>query len=104
MYSDDYEMKVMIQTGRFDGDTANAKFMHRIEIISDYQEEESDLYIYWSDDDYKTWSAYRSVDLQQRAYLYRCGSFRRRAFKFFSYADTPLRLTAMEVELRGGTH
>jgi hypothetical protein len=104
VYSDDYEMKVMIQTSRFDGDTAKVKFMDRLEVIGDFEEDESDLYIYWSDDDYKTWSAYRSVDLQQRAYLYRCGSFRRRALKFYHYADTPLRLNAIECEVRGGTH
>ena len=104
VYSDDYEMKVMVQTSRFDGETAKVKFMDRLEVIGDFQEEESDLYIYWSDDDYKTWSAYRSVDLQQRAYIYRCGSFRRRALKFYHYADTPLRLNAIECEVRGGTH
>jgi hypothetical protein len=105
VYQDDLnEMKVMIQTSRYDGETAKIKFMERLEVIGDWQDTSNDMYIYWSDDDYKTWSAYREVDLSKRAYLYRCGSFRRRAFKLYHFDNTPLRLNAIEAEVRVGGH
>lgn len=105
IYQDDGRaMKVLVQTSRYDGDTAKIKFMDRLEVIGDWQDNTSLLEIYWSDDDYKTWSSAREVDLSNRAYIYRCGSFRRRAFRLYSAANTPLRLNAMEVEIKSGVH
>lgn len=105
VYQDDSRaLKVLVQTSRFDGETAKVKFMDRIEVIGDWQTTTSNLNVYWSDDDYKTWTSARTVDLSSRAYLYRCGSFRRRAFKLYSEANTPLRLNAIEAEVRVGVH
>ena len=104
VYKDQELMKVLIQTSRFDGDTTKVKFMHRLEVIGDYQTTSNNLSIYWSDDDYKTWTSPRTVDLIKRAYIYRCGSFRRRAIKLYHNADVALRLEAIEAEVDGGTH
>lgn len=97
-------INVSIQTSRYDGDSAKVKFCSRMEIIGDYQTTSNDLTIYWSDDDYKTWSSARTVDLSDRTYLYQLGSFRRRAFLLIHTANTRLRLEAIEMDLEVGTH
>jgi hypothetical protein len=105
VYEDDGRaLKVLIQTSRFDNGTAKLKFLSRLEVLGDFQDTTSNLNVYWSDDDYKTWSSARTVDLSARSYLYRCGSFRKRAFRFYSEADTPLRLEAIELEIANGVH
>lgn len=96
--------QVLIQTARFDGETAKLKFMSKVEIIGDQQTSSSSLAVRYSDDDYKTWSNPLTIDLQARAALWRMGSFRRRAFLLLHEANTPLRLEAMEFDLDMGTH
>jgi hypothetical protein len=97
-------IRVLIQTSRYDGDTSKIKFMDRLEVVGDWQPTSSPLTVYWSDDDYKTWTNERTLDLSKRAYAYRMGSFRRRAFRFYHEANTALRLSELEFELRVGTH
>lgn len=105
IYQDDSNViKVLIQTSRFDGESAKIKFLSRLEILGDWQSTSNTLSVYWSDDDFKTWSSARTVDLSTRAYLYRCGSFRRRAFRLYHAANTPLRLDSVEMELEIGSH
>jgi hypothetical protein len=97
-------LRMLVQTSQYDGDSAKVKFFSRIEILADHVSDPSEMTVSWSDDDYKTWSTPRAVDLSGRAYLYRCGSSRRRAFRLYSDADTAIRLNAMEFELTVGTH
>lgn len=105
IYQDDSQaIKVLIQTSRYDGDTVKIKFLDRLEVVGDWDTSSNTLSIYWSDDDYKTWSSARTVDLQSRPYINRCGSFRRRAFKLYHAANTPLRLNNLEFEIRLGVH
>ena len=104
VYEDDYPIAVLIQTSRFDMNSAKLKYMSRMEILGDWQTDSSTMLVYWSDDDYKTWSNYRTVDLSERSYLYRCGSFRRRAWRLYCDANTPLRLDSIECDLSEGTH
>lgn len=105
IYQDDsLALKVLVQTSRFDGETAKSKFMSRMEILGDWQTTSNTMSVYWSDNDYKTWSTARTVDLDERAYLYRLGSFRRRAFRLYHEANTPLRLDSLEFEITVGTH
>lgn len=96
--------QVLIQTSRFDGDTAKLKFMSKVEFIADQQTSSSPMTVRYSDDDYKTWSTALTIDLQARAALWRMGSFRRRAFLLLHEANTPLRMEAMEFDLDQGTH
>ena len=104
-YQDDGRaLKVLVQTSRFDADTAHVKFCSRLEVLGDWESTTSNMTIYHSDDDYKTWSTGRTVNLADRAYLYRCGSFRRRAWRLYSESNNPMRLYAIELELDGGTH
>ncbi len=105
VYQDDSRaLKVLVQTSRFDGESANLKFNSRMEVLADWQTSTSNLTVYWSDDDYKTWTSGRTIDLSTRSYLYRCGSFRRRSWRLYSEANTPLRLYALELELDSGVH
>ncbi len=97
-------INVSIQTSRFDGDTAKVKFLSKLEIIGDRQTSTSNVSVYWSDDDYQSWSSARTVDMDERTYLYRCGSFRRRAFLLTHTANTPLRLESLELDLEVGFH
>jgi len=103
-YKDDNLMALLIQTSRFDGDSAKVKFLDRIEVLGDWQDSTANMSIYWSDDDYKTWTTARTVDLSKRAYLYRCGSFRQRAWRMYFDANLPFRVSAIELEVRGGVH
>lgn len=105
LYQDDgLATKVTIQTSRFDGDTTKLKFMSKLEIVGDRQVTTSPLTIQYSDDDFKTWSNARTVDLIDRPVLWRLGSFRRRALLMKHSANTPLRLEAVEFDLDLGVH
>lgn len=97
-------INTLIQTSRYDGESAKIKFCAKTEVIGDHQTASNNLTIYWSDDDYKTWTTGRTVDLSSRAFLYRCGSFRRRAFLLTHTANSRLRLEALELELIVGVH
>ena len=56
-----------------------------------------------SDDDYQTWSNYRTVDLSKpRAQLYQSGTARRRAWEFLITDPVPVRLDAAEVDFEIG--
>jgi hypothetical protein len=58
----------------------------------------------YSEDDYKTWSAPKLVDLGRlRPRLTARGTFRRRAVKFVHSGAYPLRLKAVELSLAPGT-
>lgn len=97
-------INTLIQTSRYDGESAKIKFCAKTEVIGDHQTSSNNLTVYWSDDDYKTWTTGRTVDLSSRAFLYRCGSFRRRAFLLTHTANSRLRLEALELELIVGVH
>jgi len=91
---------VTIQTSKFDNGTMYRKFMSRLELVGDQQNDSTPVDITWSDDDYQTWSTARQVDLSdERAYIKQLGSFRRRAFKFVNTSNSPLRLESIEVDV-----
>lgn len=97
-------IQVQIQTARYDGETAMTKFMSRLELICDNVATTSPVSVYYSDDDYKTWSSARTMDMISRCYLYRLGSFRRRAFQFIHTANTSFRVEAIEMIIDLGIH
>jgi len=89
-----------IQTAKWDAGTALRKFLSRLDVIGD--QTSTTLNISYTDDDYQTTSAARSVDLSlQRPSLTRCGAFRRRAF-ILSHTANGARLEALEVEFETG--
>jgi hypothetical protein len=92
-----------IYTDTFDGGTRYKKMLARTELIAD-QYQGSSVQVRVSDDDYKTWSNFRALDLsKKRAFLTGCGTFRKRAWHLRHTANTPLRLEALELEMILGT-
>jgi len=84
-----------------DSGTTKRKFYQRVEIVGD--KAPATLFIRHTDDDYNTWSAYRSVDLNApRAQIYQTGAARRRAWEFLCTDNQPLRLDAAEIDFSVG--
>lgn len=84
-------------------DTYNQKSMNRLIIHGDRPEMDAYIGVSWSDDDYKTWSSVRQINLNQEIPCdYRLGKFRRRAFKLTFTEDSTLRLEGMEAEINIG--
>jgi hypothetical protein len=84
-----------------DNGSTKRKFFGRLEIIGD--KVAGIMQIRHSGDDYKTWSSYRSVDLNApRAQVYLSGADRRRAWEFLCTSNVPLRLDGAEIDFRIG--
>lgn len=83
-------------TPNWDGKTRNRKVLKRAELIGD--QVNSAAYVSWSDDDYRTWSTPRRVNLQNpRPFFDDCGTFYRRAFHIHHEANTALRMKYIEL-------
>lgn len=94
-----------IQTSKFDLDTENLKVGDRLTVVGDTTSASTNLSISWSDDDYNTWSTARTVDMSSnRKYLNNIGTFRRRAFKLTETSSNPIRLEALEFNIRKRLH
>lgn len=90
-------------TNKYDMDTYHRKFMHSIKLICDRYATANDVSLYWSDDDYQTWSNAKTIDLTDDfPAFHRLGSFRRRAFKLTHASNNPLRVESMECEFTEG--
>lgn len=90
-------------TTNFDGSTRSRKVLSRLKVIAD-QNSAGSLLIRWSDDDYKTWSDWQTVNLQEEfPQLTQLGTFRRRAFQFRHQNSTPFRMKAAELDVLLGS-
>ena len=88
-------------TDIIDNGVTKRKFYGRLEIIGD--KVAGTMQVRHSGDDYKTWSSYRSVDLNaSRPQVYLSGSDRRRAWEFLVTSNVPLRLDGAEIDFRIG--
>ena len=88
-------------TDIIDNGTTKRKFYGRLEIIGD--KVAGLMQIRHTGDDYKTWSNYRTVDLNaSRSQVYLSGADRRRAWEFLCTSNVPLRLDGAEVDFRIG--
>ena len=84
-------------SGNLDSGTNKRKFITRAEVIGD--KISGNVSVRHTDDDYQTWSSYRTVNLiNRRPVLYQLGNTRRRAWEVFSSADIPIRLEALELD------
>ena len=84
-------------TDIIDGGTTKRKFFGRLEIVGD--KVPAVMNIRHTNDDYKNWSPYRSVNLdKQRPQVYQSGAARRRAWEFLCTDNQPLRLLAAEID------
>ncbi len=89
---------VDVYTPNYDAGVRRRKFLSAMEFIGD-QTTGSTLYVRKSDDDYRTWSNFRSVDMGlRRPFLNNCGSFYTRAHHFRHRSNTTFRLQAVELQ------
>ncbi len=95
-----------IVTPKFDFDTINQKFMCRLAVIGDVPNTSgagNQMTIYWSDDDYQTWSTGRTLSFDYDfPVVKQLGRFRRRAFKLEYNQPYLLRLEGIEVDINKG--
>lgn len=89
-------------TSKLDFGNNNRKFMSSVNIIGDSTTASAPISLRWSDDDYKTWSNWKTLDLVGRPYFMRLGVFRRRAFNVKSTANAPIRIESMEFDFNQG--
>jgi hypothetical protein len=87
----------------YDGGTRKIKFLSKLDIIAD-QTAGSVLLVRNSDDDYKTWTNFRQIDLnRKRPYLINCGSFYQRAYHFRHAGNCPFRIEGVELQIETGS-
>lgn len=92
-----------LYTPNFDADTRLSKTLNKLEVTAD-QQDNSMLEVRWSDDDYKIWSAPRTLDLSlQQAWTTKLGKFIKRAHHFHQQLNVPLRIKAVDLHLDLGT-
>lgn len=92
------DINVDIYTNLVDFDTMNRKFMHNMTVVCDQQANDS-ITVYWTDDDYSTWSSGKTLSRDSRAFFSRCGAFRRRAFRIAHTGNYPFRAESIEAEV-----
>jgi hypothetical protein len=104
---DELPITCSITTAKLDFDNINRKFMYRLALIGDVPDDtltDSAVTIQWSDDDYKTWSAARTLTFNaDLPAIYQLGQFRRRAFKITYALPHLFRLEQMEVDINKGS-
>ena len=103
---DDTFINFLVRTPRFDANNSLKKFISRVELLGD--DTDVQALVRYSDDDYKTWTPYRMVDMGlARARLSRQGSTRRRAYEVrqpYDNVNTVFRVEALEVFYKQGSN
>lgn len=91
-------------TNRYDMDTYHRKFLYSVKLVGDRYEGSNDVTLYWSDNDYQTWSNAKTISMTDDfPAFHRLGSFRRRAFKLTHSGNDPLRVESLECEYKEGS-
>jgi hypothetical protein len=94
---------VDIYTPNYDAGVDRRKTLKVMRFNCD-QKSGSKLLVRHSDDDYQTWTNFREVNLSnKRPILTDCGTFYRRAWHFRHYANTPLRIKSIDLQMDIGT-
>lgn len=96
----------VITTPKYDYGTLNRKTMSRLMLIGEtpLPESGSNLFtVQWTDDDYQTWSAGRSITFDYDfPVITQLGNFRRRAFRIIYDSAALIRLDGLEVDINKG--
>jgi len=96
-------IKTEIRTKKWDGGTTQNKFCSRLSLIADQTPNSATLNVAWSDDDYKTWSTNRTLEMNtSQTWLTRLGMFKRRAFRLQFQNNEPMRIEALELNIDQG--
>ncbi len=103
-YTDDDEaMAVDIYTPIFDANTVRRKILNSLTLVGD-QTVGSVVQVRHSDNDYLSWSNFRTLNMGTRCpTLGKCGTFKRRAYHLKHRSATPMRLQYADVEYDLGT-
>lgn len=93
-----------IRTAKIDFGTGNKKYVTQVELIADTVSSGTAT-LYYSDDDYQSWSAGQTFDLSQdKKNITRLGShYDGRAYKLVHSDNAPFRAEALEITYRVGT-
>lgn len=96
IYTDDSApLDVRMRTALWDGGVVNWKTFPEITLIADIVSARA--LVRYTNDDYNTFSSYRSVDMSMaRKHLTRMGRARRRAYEVRFTGNTPMRMKAIE--------
>lgn len=90
-----------VVTPKLDNNDNKNKFWFSVELMGDMVTGTAS--IRHTNDDYQTWSTYRSVDLSmKRPIIYQLGQGKRKAFDIWSTINQPIRLEAMEADVHPG--
>jgi hypothetical protein len=95
---------VDIYTPNYDGGTTRSKMLSMMYFSAD-KYSGGNMQVRYSDDDYASWSNFRTVDLsKKKPRMADFGTFnQRRAFHFRHEVDRPLRIRAVELQEDIGT-
>jgi len=92
-----------VVTEASDFGTMNRKTMKRLAVIGDRPPSSGIVKLSWSDDDYKTFSSIRDVEMDQDLpCTYNLGSFRQRIFKLAYTNNSLWRVQGLEVDINKG--
>lgn len=92
-----------IVTNNEDFDTSRMKFGGRLSVLADRPTNASSVNVAWSDDDYQTWSAGRTILLNQTyPQTNSLGSFRRRAHRLIHTGNAKFRVQKLEIDINMG--
>lgn len=89
-------IQCLIRTRILDHDSMSRKFLPVINLVGDANS--GNVSVRYSDDDYTTFSSYRTVDMaSRRRQLTRLGSFYRRSFDILHTGNAPMRMEALSI-------
>lgn len=92
------------RTKGYDFDTQRAKFGSRLLLHCDQTATTSNMSVSWSDDDYRTYSTPRNIDVSYNyKQLFSLGGFRTRSFKVEYTDNFPMRWRSIELDYSQGT-
>ena len=93
-----YPIQMRLRTDNFEAGTSLRKMVSGLRIKAD-QKSASALRIRWSDDDYQTWSAWRSIDLTKPVPSLPGlqGTFSKRAYELEYAGSDPIRFSRLEL-------
>lgn len=102
-YQDYYSpINTRVVTTLLDGGSTLTKFFDSLQVIGD--KASTTVKVRHTDDDYNTWSNYRTVNMNdKRPILWTLGSSRRKALELLHTDNTGLRLEAIELNVTEGT-
>lgn len=90
-----------VRTAKFDAGNTSRKSFYSLTIVSDQVSANS--LVRYTDDDYQTYSKFRSVSLSDdKSQLRRLGMFRRRAFEFRITDDVFVRISSIDADVEQG--